>query len=347
MAFIAKPITRGCRADGPVYFDAATVASLVGAAKNELRHTLNAFVSLTDFKDLHDHLHQLQYRCYNFLVQGEQRYASDPTYQDDLPNHVDEFRRVMIGLQAVIERPNPDLTHEKRWVQRLAQTHDLFRGVIEADEVESDEIVASLKRCVKDLKSVISRQPATLNAYIVSTARNLPLQSLINELNKVYIHIQPATSPVPIADESRSNQFGAGLATLSSLAQQLTDLIALHDHWQRADTELREVERDPLQTLIDEERWQDIWQIVLPLCEAETEGGYQQAKKAGQKLDALLQSGQVLSEMKQNEVKRLFKSFRSAVGNCFYQVDVKLKNVCATLSRDIQPQLNRVLELIV
>jgi len=324
------------------------IASLAGAAKSELKHTLNAFISLTDFKDLHDYLHQLQYHCYNFLTQGEQRYASDSAYQDELPNHIDAFLRVVIGLQAVIERPNPKLAYEKLWVQRLSQTHNLLRTAIEADDVQSDLVVVSLKRCVKDLKSVISRQPATLNAYIVNTARNIPLQNLINELNKIYATIHPSSTLVSITieDENRNNQFATGLATLSQLASQLNTLIALHDDWQRADTELREIERNPLQTLIEEERWQDVWQIVLPLCEVESEGGYQQAKKAGQKLDMLLQRSQTLSEIEQNSVKRQFKSFRSAVSNCFYQVDIKLKNMCDILSRDIQPQLNQVLALI-
>lgn len=97
-----------------------------------------------------------------------------------------------------------------------------------------------------------------------------------------------------------------------------------HDAWQRADTELREIERDPLKLLIDVERWQDVWNIVLPLCKVESEGGYQQAKQAGQKLDALLKRGQTLSESKQNDIMRLFKTFRSAVRNCFYQVGVEL-----------------------
>lgn len=324
------------------------VASLVGGAKSELRHTFNAFINLTDFKDLHDLLHQLQYHCYNFLARGEKRYTSDPNYREELPNYINEFQRIVFVLHTVVARPNSKLAYEKIWVQSLTQTHNLLRNAIETDDIQDNVAIESLKHCSRNLKSVISRQQPKLNAYIINTAHDIQLQNLIIKLNTIYNNIQssPTISPTSTSDESRKKQFGAGITALSVLTQQLTSLIALHDHWQNADDILRDIERNPLRNLMDEDRWQDIWQIVLPLCEDEAEDGYKQAKKTGESLDKLLQNKQALSDANQDNIERLFKSFRSAVGTCFYQVDFKLKSICTVLSRDIQPQLNQVLELI-
>ena len=94
------------------------------------------------------------------------------------------------------------------------------------------------------------------------------------------------------------------------------------------ETNLREIERDPVPKLVDELRWEDLRQIAQPLYAGGDQDGLAEMREMHQKLQAAIDAADG------KQITRQFNAYRRKAGTCFYQVDNRLRGMCTSLEHE-------------
>jgi hypothetical protein len=275
---------------------------------------------LIQYKDLHDALHELQFRCYNVIVREAPHFPDDALGVDNLLNYEVTLQNIVARLEPYIGQsviPASELS----WLAdiRQAQNH-LNNAVTQLDR-------EALKRAVWLLKRVIALQPSSINQRLNATARALRLGALIEALTA----IQVALSSLPL-DRARVAQFESGVAALRSLDARLTTLVEAHNRWQTVERMLSRIEDVMAYDLTELEfSWPDVQMRVNALCQDSQEEWVTLLAADGSSLS------HALSAQNPALVHRCFQRYRQRAGHRFYQVDILLKTHCEELRKVGEP----------
>jgi hypothetical protein len=276
--------------------------------------------TLVQYKDLHDALHELQFRCYNVIVREATRFPDDALGVDNLLNYEVTLQNIVARLNTYTGQSTIPAS-ELAWLADVRQAQDHLNNAV--SKLDRD----ALKRAIWLLKRVIALQPSSINQRLNVTARALRLGALIDALTA----IQTALSSLPL-DRQKVAQFESGVAALRSLHAKLTTLVEAHNHWQAVERMLSRIEDVMAYDLSElEYSWPDVQQRVGALCQDSQEEWVTLLAADGSSLSqALVAKNPVL-------VRRCFQRYRQRAGHRFYQVDVLLKSHCEELRKVAEP----------
>lgn len=233
------------------------------AQRTELRSILAAYradfeaarsqVSIvTDYKLLHDLFQQLE-GVATLLHPAARRLPDDERVWEELEINEPEARRLIEELLRVAGQAS-FADEVSLWTRRLEQ----IRGDLHLSVEESDE--TGLRRALARLDPLLSSQLIRINGGLVAAARTLRLQALAHALAEVRARCAMITIPADLQD-LLANVI-SGVEALERLANQLDDLVRVHDLFQELDNELRgarsRIERQP-------ELLNDVWADLEPL----------------------------------------------------------------------------------
>ncbi len=308
--------------------DNPIVRGLVATFRTNFQVARQQIELLAHYKELHDLLHKLQFRCYHVIQQELNRFPDDPQSVDNLLNYEVTLQEIVADLRAAAGRgllPPSELS----WIDEVSQAQaQLNHALIELDAV-------ALKRTVWLLKRTIALYPSTINQRLSMAARMLRLGELI----EVMVAIQRALNDA-LAEATQFEQFQRGVEALRTVDQRLAQLISDHDQWQAVERILSRIEDVMIHDLTELEfSWPELRTKVAQLCPADQNEWGQLLQADSSQLD------KALAEQNPLLIQRYFRRYRQRAGSRFYQVDVMLKAQCEEL-RQVGEPLTAVLRLL-
>lgn len=283
---------------------------------------------LGDYKDLHDLLHNLQFQCYDPLMQAAARFPDDERDLNDLSVCVVTLESLVTRLRRVAERPQlpkQDLT----WIDEVGLAKSDLDTTLDALDNKL------LKKVIWRLSRVLRTEPASINVRLTMAVQLLRLPSLLSALSRIHAQL---TSPE--LDSRQVGQLRSGVEALRQLDQTLNSLVEDHARWQALEVTLRLIGESIGDDLAElEMSWPDVKVKTEQLCLKRDEDWAVALLSNGQRLDeALVASHPGL-------VQQRFRSFQRRAANRFFDVDKNLKELCDHL-RLIGGPLASVLEMI-
>jgi hypothetical protein len=271
---------------------------------------------LSNYKDLHDLLHDILFNCYNPIVRGARDFPNNLLFIESLVEYADDLHQIANSLGEIVERA-AFIQREQTWIRQVEQAVALLHGAVEQLNK------ALLDQATFQLDRVLYVHPTRINECLKEVARDLPLPSLITAMGLVQQHAARA-----VGAPEKENLVGQGITALEHLSQGLAQLIAEHDAWQEIDLELCRMEKNrelPLQEL--EWLWLDLRAKIVPLCADRGDRWTRDLLQAAEKLEQALETRQPIA------ITTAFRLFRRQVGLCFFQADKQLKELCRSLRR--------------
>jgi hypothetical protein len=286
--------------------------------------------TLIFFKDLHDQLHTLQYKCYNLIVRDARSFPDNDLVRESLDDYQMTMREIVRTLHDIVARVAVD-TLELAWIEDLEEAANSFRSALDASDPQL------LNRTIRLIDRVLTTQPVYINANLIATARTLPLPVLVATLRRLREQLVKLE-----LDTAKMAQFESGVEALSTLSQQLNELLHEHDSWQDIERELRRIEASLRLDITELEMfWNDLKQKVEALCDISIEEWALALKKDGAVLHASLAVHEPV------RVREAFWRYRRQAGDRFFRVDTELKRLCDRLRQFSDPfsDLLRMTEL--
>ncbi|MBX2998646.1 MAG: CHAT domain-containing protein [Caldilineaceae bacterium] len=306
------------------------VRDAVVAFQTDLEATGQQIELLAGLKDLHDHLHNVEFQCYR-MIEGEMaRFPADDLAVENLLDNE-------LTLQDLVEkvRQSADravLSQDTRaWINDLAEARRLLRAALQGKDPQS------LAGCMRLLRRILTKEPSRINERLNRTAGSLRLGPIESTLTIVAEQLTTVEASV---DPEALRQLAAGVEALGRLAQTLAQTVRDHNLWQNLDVELRRVDAvlvHDLDELIFS--WPDVRRMAADLRRDTVAPWAETLAREEEQLDAALQSLNLAL------VRRCFFRFRRQAGIRFYQVDAELKNLCGEVARIAAP-LDSILRLL-
>lgn len=306
----------------------AVVRSLVATYRANFSAACEQIEILSNYKELHDLLHKLQFRCYSVIAQEAQRFPKDDLALDNLLNYEVTLQDIADELARVAQEAALPAT-ERSWLADVEQAQALLRQALDGMDGEK------LKRVVWLLRRVLALQPSNINHRLIGAARALRLAEIVASL----VAIRDALQQLKV-DRERTTQFTTGVDALQQLNARLQALMVEHDQWQEVQRILGRIEDVMLHDLNELEfSWPDLCSRVTTLCQAQK----------GEWVDLFLQDSDQLAKAitAQNPVRirSYFQRYRQRAGNRFFQVDTNLKELCAEL-RKVGDSLATIIQVL-
>lgn len=276
---------------------------------------------LSNYKDIHDFLHQMEFECYRVLVQTEPRFGADPATRREVRRYRITLERLLADLTTAAQQ-TLDPGFELDWVEALKTVPG------QLDDAIRQSSVALLAAANRQLKDELELQPARINHKLVEAAGGLRLTELAQGLR---LASQDLPS-VPDLDAGQLQSLTAGLAELTHLSQRLETLARDHDGWQDLDVRLGRIEalipldaRDGQMFAELKRTWPRLNSRGLNLARSRNDDFASAFLAAATALEDQLMSAppEVLSD--------LFLDYRTYAGEIFVQVDVDLRSLCGDL----------------
>jgi hypothetical protein len=306
----------------------AAVRKRVAAFRADFEAARQQIALLVHYKELHDLLHRLQFRCYNVLLQEAPRFPADPLALDNLLNYEVTLQDIVSEMRSLSSRSGLP-TGELAWVGEVTQAQAKLHDAVTQSDADA------LKRALWLLKRVLALQPSSVNGRLNATARALRLSMLVEAI----LSIHEALEELRLHPE-KVVQFEAGLAALRSLDGRLTAAVEAHDRWQAVERMLSRIE-DVMAYDVGELElsWPDVQASISALCQGIQEEWVTLLNEDGTQLS------KALAGQNPTLIQRYFRRYRQRAGNRFYQVDISLKNLCEEL-RTVGEPLTSVLQIL-
>ena len=306
----------------------ALVRAQVTTYRADFRAACAQIDLLSHYKDLHDLLHKLQFRCYSVIAQEAQRFPQDELALDNLLNYEVTLQDISDELRRVVGAAGLPAT-ETAWLADVVQTQTLLRQALDGMDGEL------LRRVVWLLRRILALQPSNINHRLIGAARALRLAEIVASLAAIRDALQPLN-----VDSTRTSQFTSGVDALQQLNTQLQALMIEHDQWQEVQRILGRIEDEMIHDLNELAfSWPDLCSRVTTLCQ----------EQKGEWVDLFLQDSDQLAKAitAQNPVRirSYFQRYRQRAGNRFFQVDTQLKELCAEL-RKVGDSLATILKVL-
>lgn len=311
---------------------ASEVRSAVVAFQTDLQAAGQQIELLACLKELHDHLHNVEFQCYRVIQQEAVRFPADDLAVENLADNQLTLHDLTEKVQVAAQRPVLQ-EEETGWSADL----------IEADRLLQEALAQSqsppLRRCVQLLKRLLTREPSRINERLNRTAGMLRLDEIEGALAGVGKKLTAAQAEGNLDSEGLA-QFLDGVTALGRLRVTVAGAVESHSRWQNLDVELRRVDAVLVHDL-DELTF--TWPDVRRLC-AGLRGDNSQswAVDLGREEEAL---DNALTAQNPALVRRHFYRFRRQAGLRFYAVDTELKELCGQLATIAAP-LDSVLRLL-
>ena len=306
---------------------AVAVNSVAGRFAADLAAASRHIVVLSDYKDLHDALHNLHFQCYNFLLLESRR-------DDPATINWDGLLPAEGILQQIITTTGGAVTRGALPPEETAFLTELQTAAAELTAALEACDAAPLKKATRRIDRVLAIQPSRINLRLLDTARELPLEPLEAGLRQILGQLTGADLASP-----EGQRFATGVEALTRLRGELQALCDEHNAWQEIDSEMRRIEAQLSTDLGDLEfSWESLRKKIAALCEPTTKGQWAAVlNEEIQKLDSVLAAGLA------PKITQAFKRCYSKAGARFYDVDFELKSLCDEL-RKVGAELDQILK---
>jgi len=311
---------------------APEVRSAVVAFQTDLQAAGQQIELLACLKELHDHLHNVEFQCFRVIQQEAIRFPADDLAVENLADNRLTLHDLVERVQLVVQRP---VLHD----EETGWNADL----IEADRLLQEALAQSqsppLRRCVQLLKRLLTREPSRINERLNRTAGMLRLEQIERALAGIGDKLTNAQAEGSL-DRERLSQFNRGVAALGRLRVTVAGAVESHSRWQSLDVELRRVDAVLVHDLNDLIfTWPDVRRLSALLRGDNSEHWATDLSREEEDLDkALAAENPAL-------VRRHFYRYRRQAGLRFYAVDSELKDLCGQLATIAAP-LDSVLRLL-
>ncbi len=303
------------------------------------RHDFEAVVGqvelLSDYKNIHDLLHSLEYQCLSGLHRATRYFPDDEEALFDLEDNQQILNEIIFTASEISQRPtftNDGLS----WLPELERARDTLSQAIDSADP------AQLKRAIWLIDRIIAIQPSQVNTRLNTVARSLRLQALTQAMTSIY-----ETLGLLKMDREKLDQFANGAMALSRLRGHLEALITAHDDWQAVMLELNRVNRVIAQDLFElEMSWPDIKMMLeelLPTSDDDEDTAVSWVPDFIKDINRL--DEEVRKADNPARIRRSFSRLDSQAGKRFYLIDIDLRRLCEDLRRVGNP-LATILKII-
>lgn len=316
--------------------DAPDVRHAVAQFRTRFEDARRGIEVVSGYKNVHDQLHELQFRCHAFVAQAARRVGSGEVEWDALETPLVELDHVLGQLAAIAAQGCvPDL--ELGWVADLRKARAALEAALRGRNA------ALLDEANLRMTRIVRVRPTQINSSLTRTANDLPLRDLAEALSQISGGLAgPGIEPM------RVREFARGAEALSKLAADLAAMIAEHGGWQSVEPELHLLE----DMLGHAPRavagfWREIKERVAELYGPVPAGGAAppdpmtaSLAECGERVDAALAAANPA------QIQRAFLSYRHRVAERFFVVDLSLQRLCGELRMVGEPlaAVLRVLE---
>jgi hypothetical protein len=314
-----------------VVADLASVPAVrmkVASFKDSFQIVCQQIARLAVDKDLHDRLHDLQFKCYNPIANGARDFPANPSFLENLEQYQADLQEIVNILYDIAERAGLAAI-EQAWIKQVDQAAALLGNAIDRSDKKQ------LEHAAFEIGRVIYVNQPQINTRLKETARELPLASLRDAITAV----QPQLASLDVSPD-KLRQIDQGIIALEQLGQSLAKLIEEHDVWQRIDLDLHLIENN-LEQQLDQLGWMwpDLQAKIGVLCGSRSDRWTESLRQAAAKLE------EALARQTSSGIITAFRPFRSQAAKCFYQADKQLKELCESLRR-VDGPLNSVLSIV-
>ena len=290
---------------------------------------------LVDYKNVHDRLHDLQFKCYNYIFQ-EGRKLEDEIDWPLLDQPEKDFASLSEALQQAAQQPS--LSEEDfSWLDGLGDAGK------QLSKACNDLSIAPLQDAARIIRAILEVRPTIFDTKLCAAARTLPLQDLRDALGAVRGKMSPN-----LINSDAGKRFSAGVDALPQLSENLQTLTTEHTRWQVIATTFWSID-----ALIDQnldvlrKGWPKLRERLEKICADNPSRWATGILESAKKLDALF-AAPTPDNSKDvqrwaTKVRQTYTSCSNDGGTRFYQVDLSLKRLCDEL-RDVQMALAHVLE---
>jgi tetratricopeptide (TPR) repeat protein len=296
--------------------DVATFQAIFGESSRQIE-------VLAYYKDLHDLLHTLQFKCYNYLaviLRTLELSPDDVSVWDNCVDHEDALQDMLAALSRMISQE----ALSKRAGPLVTRLPDDLRAVSSAVRLCDG---GELKKALAPLRRILATEPTRLNARLTEAARALPLDRLADALARLHETFHRGR-----VNHETLARFKGGVDAVADLGVTVTSLIEDHDAWQRIDDELRRVDASVVFDITDLLlSWPELRAYTAERCHGQTDEWAVRLQETTEKLD------QALAAQDVTRARQFFRQYRSRVDNTFYRVDLELKRLCDELRRIGEP----------
>ncbi|MGB5636452.1 MAG: hypothetical protein WBM86_27240, partial [Waterburya sp.] len=285
---------------------------------------------LITYKDLHDLLHKLEFNCYKEISQEVRHFPEDCSSISMLESYGQNLQDIIDDVKGIIAQKN-SASEGITWHQDLDQALTFLDDAIEKKDKNR------LKKVIWFMNRIIASQPSKINTALVTTAKVLPLRTLV----KIMSDIGKIIENQELEAEKR-NQFQDGITFLTKLDNDLKILVKSHDNWQTIDFQLRRIETLTANT-------SDLFELEMawPNLKVQVQEQYQHSQeswaisltKESERLDKLI------AAQNSSKIKQYFSKYHNLASRRFYKVDYELRKFCENL-REIRKQLTYLLSKI-
>jgi hypothetical protein len=303
------------------------VREAVGDFQSDFEAAATQIEVLAFYKDMHDLLHTLQFQCYRGITQEAKRFPDDATSREILTDHEITFGTLLAQLEEVAGR-GVALDTKLIWLQDLRDAQAEFQKAIQQTAAKS------LTRAIWLMERVLAVQPSHINTRLNAAARALRLTALVGALT--VLRDQFAGGGL---DPAKTQAFTDSIRSMEALQQNLTALVIEHDRWQALDLDLRRIQQNLKQDVLELElSWDRVLIMITPLCSADEPW----AVALRGSCDLV---GQGIAAQDAVRERQAFQRLYAQAADRFYRVDTTLKKVCESL-RSIAEPLTTLLGLM-
>ena len=283
-------------------------------------------VVLSDYKDIHDALHNLHFQCYTFVLLESRRADPAEINWEGLAPAEAILRQIIATIAAVAARPALPASDTAFLPELQTAGAELLAAIDAADP-------APLKTATRRISRVLAIQPSRINLRLSDTARELPLADLEASMAKIRGQMSAADLALP-----EGQRFADGVDALTRLRSGVKALCDEHDAWQEIDAEMRRIEAQITTDLGDLEfSWEGLRKKIAALAVPERGKWAAVLNEEIQKLDSTLAAGVA------PQITQAFRRCYSKAGARFYDVDFELKSLCDEL-RKVGAELDQLLK---
>jgi TIR domain-containing protein len=315
--------------------DNPRIKTFVAEQQCELESAEDALQKLVDYKNVHDRLHDLQFKCYNYIFQEARKVEDDVDWKLIVQPRKD-LASLTERLQEAATRPS--MSNENfDWVDQLVLAGT--RLCVASEELT----LPPLQESGKLIRAILEIQPTVFDTKLCAAAEVLPLDELRSALGAIRQKLSPNSLK---SDEGV--RFSAGVDALPDLSANLKSLTDEHARWQAIATTLWSID-----ALIDEDltglqkSWPKLFDRLKKICAGNPAVWAVSILNEANNLDRLLAlpaPGNAKDFARwQKKIGQSYTSCSTESGTRFYQVDLSLKRLCDQL-RDVQAALARLLQ---
>ena len=297
--------------------------------KTEFQAISDQVEIMSIYKELHDILHDLEFKCYQGILREARDFPDD--YDEYLlENCGEELKDIIANVESIVAQKNP-ASEGIDWQQKLDRAGEFLLTAIEKKDK------SKLKQTISAIRRVINTEPSQINRALVSIARVLRLPILIKAMSNILNMIVDSQ-----LETTKINQFQDSVISLSELNDNLKLLITSHDNWQRIDIELRRIENVNKYTS-DLSELETSWQDLRVQVEKEYQDS-QESWAISLGIEAV-HLDEAISTQNTPEINKYFRKYCNLVRKHFFEVDKQLNDLCGNL-REVGKPLAFLLEMM-